>query len=79
MPGQREVSLPLKGVYEPAALPEIENVTIHVIVGDKRVELPESHPMYDVFVEEAIEAHMKDLEDEMHARADHEYDRRREG
>ena len=78
-PGDRGVNNPLKGIYEPATPPDIESATIYVLVGDKRVELPESHPMHDTLAEEALSAKLQSLEDEMYARADYEYDRSREG
>ena len=79
MLGSKGVNNPLAGIYEPSTLSEIENATVYVLVAGKRVELPESDPMWDQIVEEALQTKLHELEEEMHARADYEYDRRREG
>ena len=79
MLGSKGVNNPLAGIYEPSTLPEIENATVYVLVAGKRIELPESHPMFDELVEEALQNKLSDLRDEMDARGDYEYDMRREG
>ena len=77
-PGSKGVNNPLAGIYEPSTLPEIENPTVYVLVAGKRMELPESDPMWDQIVEEALQNKLQELEDEMYARADYEYDRRKD-
>ena len=77
--GSRGTNNPLAGIYEPSTLPEIENATVYILVAGKRIELPESDPMWDQIVDEALQNKLQSLEDEMYARADYEYDRRREG
>ena len=89
LPGSKGKNDPLAGIYEPSTLPELENATVKVKVGevegndgilkDLTIELPECHPMFDQIVYEALQSKLQELEDEMHARADYEYDRRREG
>ena len=78
MPGSRGINNPVAGIYEPSSLPEIENATVYVMVAGARVELPESHPMFDELVEEALQANLTRLHDEHEGRGDYEFERRKD-